>query len=161
MISPSRLLPRYWPPIWSDPAFAAEAEDLALLIVGDRPPADVLALAGDTAARSQILALARDLAEVQIELRRLWKVQDDLSRDLPGDQSFMDLVVAAKQCRSKSPAPSMILAVNRYQRQLHLRLRKARRAFDTLTRRQSRSVLRLAKRLHRRVDRRQRKAKAA
>lgn len=154
MISPSKVHPRFWPSVWSDPKLAADAEDLALKIAGEGDFADILALAGDASAPAHILALARDVAEAQIDQRRVRQVQYDLSRSLPS-QSFADLVVAAKLTRAKSPARSMILAIYHHERRVHSRWKKAERAFQAALRRQQRRVFRLAERLQRRVDKRQ------
>jgi hypothetical protein len=160
MISPSRVHPRFWVPVWSDPKLAAEAEDLALNIAGDAAFADILALAGDAAAPAHILALARDAAEPRIDLRRVREVKWELSRRLPS-QSFADLVAAAKLTKRKSPARSMILAIHRYEQRAYSRWKKADRALNAALRRQQRSVFRLHDRLQRRIDKRAKKAKAA
>lgn len=161
MIPPSKLHPRFWPSIWSDSQLAADTEILARQIVGEDSFADILALAGDAAAPDHIPALARDVAEARIEQRRIWKVQDELLRGLPGGQTFGDLRAAAKFIRTKSPARSMVLAICRYQRRVHTRWKKADRAFDAAVRRQQRRVFNLTKWLQRGVDERTKPAGAA
>jgi hypothetical protein len=158
MISPSKVHPRFWRPVWSDPELAADAEDLALKIANKNEFAHTLALAGDAAAPAHNLALARNVAAEQIDFNRLLKVQHELSRGLSGDQIFVDLVVAAKWTRLKSPARSMILAIKRYEQRVYSRWKKADRAFEAALRRQQRRVMRLAARLQRRIDRRANKS---
>ena len=160
MISPSRVHPRFWVPVWSDPKLAAEAEELALKIEGDDAYAPVLALAGDTAAPAHMLALARDAAAARVDMRRVREVKWELSRHLPS-QSFVDLLGAAKLTKVRSPARSMILAIDRYEQRTYSRWRKADRALEAALRRQQRRVFRLIERLQRRIDKRSKKAKAA
>jgi hypothetical protein len=160
MISPSKMHPRFWPSVWSDPELAADAEALALKIVGQGTFADVLALAGDPMAPGHILALARDIAKAQIDRRRIDEVQCELSRGLLGDRTFADLVVVAKRVRRESPARSMILAVEACDRRACARLKKANRAYSKAQRQQQRSVFRLVSRLQRNMERRTQKAAA-
>lgn len=161
MIPPSKVHPRFWVPVWSDPQLAAEAEDLALKIAGDGVYADIMALAGDGAAPAQILALARDVAAAQIERRRVQEVEHELSRGLDDSRSFIDLVAAARLTRVKSAARLMILAVYDRERRAFSRYEKANRAFQAALRRQQRGAFRLAAQLQRRIDKRTKKANAA
>lgn len=163
MMSPSALHPRLWIPVWSDPELAAEAEELAQSIASDEVFAKLLALAGDVAAPVQVLTLARDAAELGIDLRRVREVEQKLMQHLPGPpgQTFADLVAAAKMTKVKSPARSVILEIDRYQRRAHSRWDKAHRALDTVRRRQQRRVFRLTERLQRRVDACPKKSNAA
>jgi hypothetical protein len=161
MISLSRVHPEFWPAVRLDSQLAADAEELALKIVGEGSFANVLALAGDAEAPAHILARARDIAEAQIDQRRIREVQDELTRGLPGGQTFMDLADAARMIRKKSPQRSMILAIRRYERRAYSRERKATRAFNALLRHQQREVLRLTRWLQRSIDKRAEKAIAA
>jgi NTP pyrophosphatase (non-canonical NTP hydrolase) len=163
MMSPSAVHPRLWIPVWSDPELAAEAEELARSIASDELFAKLLALAGDVAALAQILTLARDAAEPRIDLQRVREVEQKLMQRLPGPpgQTFADLVAAAKMTKVKSPARSMILEIDRYQRRAHSRWSKADRALATVRRRQQRRVFRLTERLQRRVDARSKKSNTA
>jgi hypothetical protein len=151
MIAPSKLHPQYWPPVWSDPQLAAEAEDLAVEIPADDPFANILALAGDAAAPDHSLALARDIAAARIEQRRVRQVQDELSRNLPS-QSFGQLWAWAKLIGKSSPARAMILAVGQQERRAFSHWKKAERAFDAVRHRHKRRVFRLMKRLKCRSD---------
>jgi hypothetical protein len=160
MISPSRIHPRFWVPVWSDPKLAAEAEELALEIAKDNPYAPVLALAGDAGAPAHILALARHVAEPRIDLRRVREVKWKLSRHLPS-RSFVSLFGAAKLTKLRSPARSMILAIHRYEQRAHSRSRKADRALKAALRRQQSRVFRLYDRLQRRIGKRVNAGKAA
>lgn len=161
MTSSSKTHPRFWPAVWADPELAADAEALALEIVGHGTFADVLALAGEPAAPTRIMALARDIAEAQIDQRRIREVQCELSHGLPSGRTFADLVIVAKRTRGESPARSIILAVDTYNRRAYSRWRKANRAYSNAQRQQQRSVFRLASRLQRNMDRRTQKATVA
>ena len=160
------LQPCLWGPVWSDPQLAAEAEELALQIVGKDSFAEVLALAGDNAAWSEIMALARNLAAPRIGWRRVWRAQHELEKSLSGRDfyggppTFMDLVVAAKR-QTRKPAARVILAIYRHKRHLDVQCRKATRAFDAAVRRHQRRVFGLTSRLQRRVDNRGSKTNVA
>jgi hypothetical protein len=155
--------PRLWIPVWSDPELATEAEELAQKIAADETYGNILALAGDDAASSQILALARDAAERRIDLRRVSGVKQKLMQHLPGPpgQTFAALVTAAKMTKVKSPARLLILEIDRCECRAHLRQRKANKALGTMRRRQQRRVFRLTERLQRRVDKRSKKSNTA
>jgi hypothetical protein len=153
----AQLHPRFWVSVWSDPQLSAEAEDLALEIVGKDPFIGVLALTSDSAAPTDILALARDVAEAQVNQRRVRRVRFELEQSLSsqkfhgGPPTFADLLVAARR-HPRTPPAQVILAIDCYDRCVRAHHRKASRAFDAIVRRDRNVVFRLISRLQRRAD---------
>src|SRR5579863_9856460 len=87
-------------PVWSDPNLAAAAEALAREIAGERPTA-------------RITALARDIAEAQIDLVRIQNFRHELLiASLPAADDALNAEMAA-------PTPALlskIAAADRYER---------------------------------------------
>jgi hypothetical protein len=162
MTSPSKLHPRFWVSVWSDPKFAAEAEELALQIAGgdDFNSTRIAKFAGDEAAADLVLILARKVAEERIDLRRVREAQIELSRATPS-QSFVDLVAAAKLTRARSPARSMILGLYQREKRAYSRLKKAEKSLAAARRHHWRRAYDFAERFVRNADARSQKAKVA
>lgn len=127
-----KLHPRCWTPVWFDPELAADAEALIPLYVSVNDSPDVL-------------AAARDLAEAQIDHRRVRAVITALEKSVSGKKyvigepaMFLDIVVLAKRQPRKFPA-QVVLAIYRYERRSYSRWMKASKAFDTTARRHARN----------------------
>jgi hypothetical protein len=147
----NRLHPDCWESVWSVPQLAAEAEELAQHIAGkDAPP--------------HILALARDIAEEQVNRDRARHIRHELDERLAGKKKVFgdplhssDLLVVAKSMRRPSAAARTIRALYRCI-QVSPRERKAQRAFDVAVRREDANRRRLLDAAYRRMERNQRKA---